>query len=38
MAEPAPDFALVSHLGESIRLSQYRGQRAIVLYFMRAFT
>ena len=34
----APDFDLVSHTGERIRLSQYRGLNAVVVYFMRAFT
>jgi hypothetical protein len=29
----APDFCLDSHTGQSVRLSEYRGQRNVVLAF-----
>ncbi len=29
----APDFALRSHLGQMVRLSDYRGKRHVVLAF-----
>ena len=29
----APDFTLASHLGEQVSLSQYRGQKHVVLSF-----
>lgn len=31
--EKAPDFEKLVHNGESVRLSQYQGQKAVVLYF-----
>ena len=31
--EKAPDFEKPVHNGESVRLSQYQGQKAVVLYF-----
>ena len=36
--QPAPDFELESHTGERVRLSQFRGKRRVVLFFMRAYT
>ena len=36
--KPAPDFELESHAGERVRLSQFRGQQRVVLFFMRAYT
>ena len=36
--QPAPDFELESHTGELVRLSSYRGRRAVGLFFMRAYT
>lgn len=30
---PAPDFELTAHTGQTVRLSAYRGQQAVVLYF-----
>jgi peroxiredoxin len=36
--DPAPEFHLVSHLGEPLSLATYRGVRAVALYFMREFT
>ena len=35
---PAPDFELESQSGERVRLSSYRGQKSVVLFFMRAYT
>ena len=35
---PAPDFELESHSGERVRLSSYRGEQSVVLFFMRAYT
>ncbi|MBI4787920.1 MAG: redoxin domain-containing protein [Chloroflexi bacterium] len=29
----APDFVLKSHLGQTVRLSEYRGKRNVVLAF-----
>ena len=35
----APDFTLPAHTGENITLSQYRGQKNVVLsWFVAAFT
>ena len=34
----APDFSLESNSGNSVRLSDYRGRRHVVLYFMREFS
>ena len=36
--KPAPDFQLESHSGERVRLSEFRGKRRVVLFFMRAYT
>ena len=33
VGEKAPDFELTSHLGEQVRLSDYLGQRNVVLAF-----
>lgn len=33
VGQPAPDWTLCSHLGEHIRLSDYRGRRNVVLAF-----
>jgi len=33
VGEKAPDFALKSHLGEEVRLSDYLGRRNVVLVF-----
>ncbi len=33
VGDPAPDFELQSQLGESIRLSDYRGKQNVVLFF-----
>lgn len=31
--DTAPDFALPAHTGETVRLSDFRGQKAVVLFF-----
>jgi len=33
VGQPAPDFALKSHLGNTVRLSDYRGKRNVVIAF-----
>jgi len=33
VGQPAPDFALKSHTGQTIRLSDFRGKRNVVLAF-----
>ena len=33
VGQPAPDFSLKSHLGQTIRLSDYRGKSNVVLAF-----
>jgi hypothetical protein len=34
---PAPDFTLLDFKGESIRLSEFRGKKYILLVFNRGF-
>jgi len=36
-ANPAPDFALQDTAGRTIRLSDYRGKKNVVLVFNRGF-
>jgi thioredoxin-dependent peroxiredoxin len=33
VGDPAPDFALPDRTGRTVRLADYRGKRAVVLYF-----
>ncbi|MEM6264693.1 MAG: peroxiredoxin [Bacteroidota bacterium] len=33
IGEEAPDFELLNHKGEAVKLSDYRNKRAVVLYF-----
>ena len=33
VGQPAPDFTLPAHTGESVALSQYKGQKNVVLSF-----
>jgi peroxiredoxin len=33
VGQPAPEFKMPSHLGEPVSLSQYKGQRYVVLSF-----
>ncbi len=35
--QPAPDFSLTDYRGEPVRLSQFRGQRHVLLVFNRGF-
>ena len=35
---PAPDLILASSTGAPVRLSEYRAQSNLVLFFLRAFT
>jgi hypothetical protein len=35
---PAPDFSLADYRGRMVRLSDFRGQAAVVLVFNRGFT
>jgi len=35
---PAPDFSLPDFHGRTVRLSDFRGQAAVVLVFNRGFT
>jgi len=37
LGSEAPDFALPSVSGEEVRLSDYRGQKHVVLVFLRGF-
>lgn len=34
---PAPDFALIDWQGRAVRLSDFRGQKHVVLVFNRGF-
>ncbi len=34
----APDFTLESNSGAQVALSDYRGRRNVLVYFMREFT
>ena len=33
VGQPAPDFTLPAHTGESVTLSQYKGRKNVVLSF-----
>jgi peroxiredoxin len=35
---PAPDFELQDYTGKLVRLSDFRGQKTVVLVFNRGFT
>ena len=34
----APDFSLESNRGKTVHLSDYKGRKFVVLYFMREFS
>jgi peroxiredoxin Q/BCP len=38
VGEVAPDFELLSDVGERVRLSQYRGKRVILYFYPKAGT
>ncbi len=38
VGDAAPDFECMSHTGEAIRLSEFRGQRLILWFFPKADT
>ena len=38
LGHPAPDFELHSHLGEGVRLSDYRGKNILLAFFPLAWT
>jgi len=38
VGDAAPDFALRSHDGREVKLSDFRGQRVVVAFFAFAFT
>lgn len=37
ISEPAPDFTLPSVSGEQVSLSQFQGDKNVVLVFLRGF-
>lgn len=36
--DPAPDFALTDHEGETVRLSELRGRRVVLWFYPKAST
>ena len=36
--KPAPDFALPSHRGETLRLADFRGSRVLLWFYPKADT
>ena len=39
VGQPAPDFTLPAHSGEDVSLSQYKGQKNVILSFhVQSFT
>ena len=38
VGQPAPDFSLKSHAGDTVRLSDYRGKNVVLAFFPLAWT
>ena len=38
IGQPAPDFALENDAGDIVRLSDFRGQKVILYFFIKAGT
>jgi peroxiredoxin len=38
VGQPAPDFSLKSHTGDSVKLSDYRGKNVVLAFFPLAWT
>jgi peroxiredoxin len=38
VGQPAPDFRLQSHIGESVNLSDFRGKNIVLAFFPLAWT
>jgi peroxiredoxin Q/BCP len=38
IGDKAPDFSLVSHEGQQVKLSDYRGQKVILYFYSKAGT
>lgn len=38
IGQVAPDFTLTSHLGKSVKLSDYRGKNVVLAFFPLAWT
>lgn len=38
VGKPAPDFTLASHTGDRITLSQYRGKKVVLAFYVADFT
>ena len=38
IGQPAPEFSLPSHTGETVQLSGYRGKNVVLVFFPLAWT
>jgi len=36
--QPAPDFEVTDHLGETVRLADFRGRRVVLWFYPKAAT